>query len=529
MQPVQLVQFLFLGLFGFLGLLGVEAFASGPIVHTQNGDVRGVSQGQVESFKGLPYAAPPVGPLRWMPPQPPADWTGKIRDASYFSAKCPQKRPDDVFIGNEDCLYLNVFRPSNAKALPVMVFIHGGSNVVDSASDTLLEYRVPVYDGSRLAQNENMVVVTLNYRLGTLGFMVHKRLSALTSYKGSGNYAYMDQIQALQWVQSNIAAFGGDPGNVTLVGQSAGAKSVWVLMTSPLSKGLFHRAIVHSGLRESAKDLASAANAGAMVSDNLNCWNDPDELACLRNKSAKEIVNALPSVRGTGFYAAVVDKYVLEHPPILVMHNGNHHHVPILQGNVEEEASMLGEQASMDIKTVDDYKKAVENAVLNGSIPGGSVIHVLGLYPPREYPSPAQAYNAIFADKDFICSSRSVLRELSGNQSEFVGRFFYNHVFSDGPLVKYGASHGFELLFLFDTLSGASFSPTADEVTLVKLFQHKWAEFARTGTAPPSWERYDRDKDNYVILDPTMPEESDHLQPKQGLHTKQCDYWDSQQ
>src|SRR5262245_29612613 len=216
MQPVQLVQILLLSLFG------LNAYASEPIVHTQSGDVRGVSQGHAESFKALPYAASPVGNLRWMPPQEPTNWMG-IRDASNFSPKCPQKRPDDVIVGNEDCLYLNVFRPAGAtETLPVIVFIHGGSNFSGSASLTSPNV-VAVYDGSRLAQNENVVVVTLNYRLGPLGFLVHSQLSATSGYMGSGNYAYMDQIQALKWVQRNIAAFSGDPSNVTLFGHSAGA------------------------------------------------------------------------------------------------------------------------------------------------------------------------------------------------------------------------------------------------------------------------------------------------------------------
>src|ERR1043165_7023044 len=182
MQLVKLIQILVLSLFGF------SACASEPIVRTQSGDVRGVTHGRAESFKGLPFAAPPVGNLRWMPPAEPANWTG-IRDASNFSAKCPQWQEndrEDIFIGSEDCLYLNVFRPAGATgALPVMVFIHGGSNVTGSASLTSPNL-VAIYDGSRLAQNENIVVVTLNYRLGPFGFVVHPKLSAASGYCGVG-------------------------------------------------------------------------------------------------------------------------------------------------------------------------------------------------------------------------------------------------------------------------------------------------------------------------------------------------------
>ncbi len=514
MRSVRLVHFLFSLV---LGLFWVNVHASAAIVYTQNGPVRGVLQGQVESFKALPFAAPPVGKLRWMPPQEPANWTG-IRDASHFSSKCPQERPDGVFIGIEDCLYLNVFKPSGASALPVIVFVHGGSLISGSASLTSPNM-VAVYDGSRLAENANVVVVTLNYRLGPLGFISHPKLSAASGYGGSGNYAYLDQIQALKWVQGNIAAFGGDPNNVTLFGHSAGATSVWVQMSSPLSKGLFHRAIVHSGVKEGAKPLNLAEQKGSELSAKLNCSDAAGdlELACMRDKSAKEIVEIMPDVAGSGYYGAVVDGSVLTDSPIAIMGRGQHHHVPIIQGNAEEEMSVIGEAASKDIKTKEDYFRAISAEVSNI---GASAVELLRLYPISKYRSPRQAYNAIEADRQYICPSRRILRAISAHQTEFVGRFFYTHVYSDGPTVKYGASHGFDLLFVFDKLSGEEFSPTADEAALVKTFQDTWSIFARTGTPPASWKRYDGQVDNYVTFDTPMSE-GDHL------HEQLCNYWDT--
>jgi para-nitrobenzyl esterase len=506
---------------------------SEPVVHTQYGDVRGVVEGEVESFKNLPFARPPTGKLRWMPPQEPDSWTG-IRDASHFSAKCPQKRQtDQIFVGNEDCLYLNVFKPSGATGLPVIVFIHGGSQIWGSASQTLLN-PVAVYDGSRLAQNANVVVVTLNYRLGPLGYIGHSELSRTSGYGASGNYAYMDQIQALKWVKRNIAAFGGDPNNVTLSGHSAGGTSVWILMTSPLSKGLFHRAIVYSGVREPRIPFSSAEEQGKKLARTLKCAkrNASDELACMRGKSAKEIIDAMPSVPGSEAYNAVVDKHVLFDSPIATMRRGEHHHVPILQGNVEDERSLLGLNAAKDIKNQRTYKIAVKEAVKKGIFPGVSVEELLKRYPASDYPSfPqawnsfAQAYHQIFTDAIYLGSSREVLRALSANQTEFVGRFFYTHTYSDGPLVAYGASHTFELPFIFDTLSGFGVSPTADEAALVKTFQNTWSHFARTGTAPPWWEKYDAKRDNYVIFDTPMSE-GDLPQTKDHLRAKQCDFWD---
>ncbi len=179
---------------------------------------------------------------------------------------------------------------------------------------------------------------------------------------------------------------------------------------------------------------------------------------------------------------------------------------------------VLGEEASKNIKTQEDYVKAVSAAVPN--IPGASAVDLLRLYPISEYRSPRQTYNAIFADKDYVCPARRVLTALSAQQTEFVGRFFYTHVYTDGPYVKYGASHGFELFFIFDTLSGVQFSPTADEAALVKTFQDTWSSFARKGTPPVFWKRYDHEKDNYVIFDNAMLER-DHLR------AKHCDYWDT--
>jgi para-nitrobenzyl esterase len=191
--------------------IGTKTFAAGgPVAHTQNGDVEGVDQEAVESFKGLPFAAPPLGDLRWKPPQDSANWNG---DGSKFSSPCPQQTNDGEFIGSEDCLYLNVFRPKGAQGLPVMMFIHGGHNEQDSAGPLTPGDKAPS-DGSDLAQNGNVVVVTTNYRLGALGFIAHPKLSNESGYHGSGNYGYMDQIQALKWVSRNIAAFGGNPNNI---------------------------------------------------------------------------------------------------------------------------------------------------------------------------------------------------------------------------------------------------------------------------------------------------------------------------
>jgi para-nitrobenzyl esterase len=532
-----------------LGLGGTKAFADGPVVHSQNGDVLGVLQGSVESFKALPFAAPPTGDLRWKPPQDPANWLG-VLDGSKFSLPCTQVQKDPVtgsisVIGSEDCLYLNVFRSQGAQGLPVIVFIHGGHNVKDSAAVTL--NGVAAYDGSELAQNGNVVVVTINYRLAALGFIAHRLLSDESGHHASGNYGYMDQIQALKWVSRNIRAFGGDPNNVTLFGQSSGGGGVLVLMVSPQSQGLFHRAIIHSG-QFRTNDLPTAEGAGDSLPQQLNCQGAADVLQCMRNSSASDVVLAMPSghpgggsVTGPTHFLPVVEGpmgQILPKSPLEIIRSGQHHHVPVLIGNVEEETSWIYEADSCvrdgaapsrscgpgehNINTEPDYVNKVTM-----DYGATAATQLLNRYPSIQYPSPRdgynvpsprQAYNATSADHWFVCPAQRVVQALSVSQSEFVGRFFYTHVLS-GPLgVRYGATHGFDLFFVFGTFGFYQLTPTLDEVTLKNKFQKTWTDFARSGSPGNFWDRYDPARDNYAIFNTAMSSGTQ-------LRTTQCDFW----
>jgi para-nitrobenzyl esterase len=524
------MRFLLLLILGSVGIIpgsaGIKALADAPVVHTQNGDVLGVLQGSVESFKALPYAAPPVGDLRWKAPQDPANWLG-VRDGSKFSSACTQKKDVSV-IGSEDCLYLNVFRPRGAHGLPVIVFVHGGHNAIDSAG--VMQNGVAGYDGAEFAQNGNVVVVTINYRLGPLGFIAHPELSKESGYAGSGNYGYMDQIRALKWVRSNIAAFGGEPNNVTLFGHSSGGGGVMVLMASPLGRGLFHRAIIHSG-QLTIQDLKTAEAEGVSLSQKLKCRNEPDELACMRGKSATEIVVEMPgghdnveqpSVRGPSHFLPIVDGRVLPDSPLAIIGRGEHLHVPILIGNAKEETSWIYGDESKDIQTAQDYMNAVNKNY------GALAPKLLGLYPSSDYQSPRQAYDAISADHWFVCPAQRLTQAVSVSQSEFVGRFLYTHVPS-GPVIPptsttlgspayYGASHGFDLLFVFGTFGYFQLTPTLDELNLKEKVQKAWANFARSGSPGDFWKRYDATQDNYAIIN--MP-----IKSGAQLDTNQCDFW----
>src|SRR5271169_5160662 len=259
----------------------VAAGASGPVAGTANGAVRGLANGAVDEFLGIPYAAPPVGALRWQPPQPAASWSG-VRDATQFGPHCPQVAgPFGQGSTSENCLFLNVFTPSGGGDHPVMVWIHGGALVSGESND---------YDPTQLVA-DGVTVVTLNYRLGALGFLAHPALADANGQ--SGDYGLMDQQAALRWVQRNIAGFGGNPHNVTIFGESAGGLSTLSQVASPQARGLFERAIVESGSYNLTQaSLASAESAGEAFATNAGCASQTasQTAACLRSLPVSAIL-----------------------------------------------------------------------------------------------------------------------------------------------------------------------------------------------------------------------------------------------
>ena len=275
-------------LFVALGLV-MPAAADTAVVSSPAGKLQGTADGKLQVFKGIPYALPPTGEMRWKPPLPMPKWKG-TRDATQFGAACiqPKGKPDSIYFWNlpktsEDCLYLNVWAPANARKAPVFVWIHGGALSGGSGSE-------PMYDGAKLAER-GIVVVTINYRLGLLGFLVHPGLSAESRRNISGNYGLLDQIQALEWVKRNIAAFGGDPANVTIAGESAGGLSVMYLMAAPSARGLFHKAIMQSAYMISAPELRTATHGG-FAGEAVGLWLaeklGAGDLAGLRSMDAAE-------------------------------------------------------------------------------------------------------------------------------------------------------------------------------------------------------------------------------------------------
>jgi para-nitrobenzyl esterase len=448
-----------------------------PIVRTDDGFVRGMAAGTVDEFLGLPYAAPPTGNLRWRPPAPPAAWRG-IRDATQFGPSCPQvldrtqnpELPPGAI--SEDCLYLNVYAPppsmNDQGGRPVLVWIHGGGLVQDGARN---------YDGTKLAA-DGVVVVTINYRLGALGFLAHP---ALASRPGgaAGNYGLMDQQAALRWVQRNIAHFGGDPGNVTIAGQSAGGLSVLAQMVSPGARGLFQRAIVQSGaFALNQRPLATAEAAGEAFATAVGC---PDQsAACLRNASVSDLVNDF-GVEIPG----VVDGSVLTQPIGTALATGQFARVPIINGITHDEELLFVAGLGLTVSQGTDIMLA---APLDGSSATyqADIAQALGVsdtraaaiaaeYPLSAYPNAVVAFTFLVSDASFACPALQVDRLTAARG---VPTYAYQFNDDNAPLFKLGlATHGSELSYLF----GSPATLTADQQALAASMRTDWARFARTG------------------------------------------------
>lgn len=324
-------------------------------IRTQSGPVRGMGT-DVRVFKGIPYAAPPTGERRWRPPHAPEPWTD-VREATQFGPRCPQTAPARARLpggpASEDCLTLNVWTPakSSSDRLPVMVWIHGGGFRAGLVA-------LPRLDGTNLARR-GVVVVSFNYRLGALGFLAHPALSRESEHQVSGNYGLLDQITALRWVRANIAAFGGNPENVTLFGSSAGASSQGFLMVSPLSRGLFHRAIAQSlgSMAAGPKPRLRAPNYGFAAAEAHGLSVAPD-IATLRALSADEVLARLPSGSETSspIYVPIVDGYVVPDDPAVLMGGNRQSKVPLLTGyNADEGLFFVSDLP----KTLDEYRKFV--------------------------------------------------------------------------------------------------------------------------------------------------------------------------
>ena len=468
------------------------AVAADPVIDAPAGAVRGTVEGDLHVFRGIPFAQPPVGALRWRPPVPLARWKG-VREASQFGAACyqPPPRLSNIYVGkpipmSEDCLTLNIWAPASARKAPVFFWIYGGALQSGASRD-------PIYDGRRLA-DRGIVVVSINYRLGVLGWLAHPELSKESPDGISGNYGLLDQIRGLTWVKENIAAFGGDPANVTIAGESAGALSVMYLMTSPLARGLFHKAIAESAYMISTPSLKSAVY-GAPSAEQAGVWlmhqlKQPD-LARMRAMDAQEITSAAVTI-GYAPWGAI-DGHVLPDQLVNVFDQGRQALVPIMAGFNSGEIRSLTSLAPPVPASATVYESTIRERY------GNLAEAFLKLYPSTNL------QESIFATtRDALygwTAERLVRKQTSLGVPAYL--YLWDHGYPAADEAGLHAFHASELPYVFDTFDGTpplwpKNPDTPDEHALATAVGDYWTSFARTGRpqakGAPDWPAYSAEK-----------------------------------
>jgi len=465
--------------------------SSDMLVNAPAGAVRGTTDGSVRVFRGIPYAQPPVGPMRWKAPLPLAPWTG-VRDATEFGAACYQLPPrlSNIYAGrpmplSEDCLTLNVWTPPDARNAPVFFWIYGGSLQSGASRD-------PMYDGKRLAER-GVVVVSINYRVGVLGWLAHPELSKESSQDISGNYGLLDQIRALEWVKENIGAFGGDAANVTIAGESAGALSVMYLLTSPLARGLFAKGIAESAymistpaLKTSVHGAPSAEQAGINLMKQLKAA----DLAAMRAIPGDQITAAAAGF-GYGPWGAV-DGKVLPDQLVNVFDQGKQARVPLLAGFNSGEIRSLTVLAPPVPASAAAYESAIRARY------GDLADAFLKLYPSDNLKE------SIFATtRDALygwTAERLVRKQAALGVPSYL--YLWDHAYPAAEAAGLHAFHASELPYVFDTFDGTpplwpKNAHTPEEDALARAMGDYWTSFARTGrptaTSAPAWPAYATD------------------------------------
>ncbi|MEK6406087.1 MAG: carboxylesterase family protein [Acidobacteriota bacterium] len=485
----------------FAFALAVSGLASVPndTIKVDGGLVSGTAADGVRSFKGIPFAAPPVGELRWKAPRPVVTWTG-VRQCDAFGPQCPQAPYPSTSMyysppqkQSEDCLYLNVWtaaKPSDKR--PVMVWIHGGALTRGSGANR-------VYDGTALAK-KGVVLVTINYRVGPLGYLAHPELTAESPQHSSGNYGVLDQIAALKWVQKNIAAFGGDPNRVTIFGESAGSWSVNVLVASPLARGLFHRAIGESGgsfgpgtyLKEDRNALPSAEKVGAAFAKAAGA----DSIKALRALPAEKIIDVFNNdPEGKKFRTQPnVDGWVLPDEIRNIFAKGKQNDVPVIVGSNANEMTTLTVPASVP-KTIEDYRKRVDPQYRD------MIKEFDALYPVKSEEDIAGAYLGSMRDTAFTLPMRTWARMTSTGRSKAY-LYFFTRV-PPNPNSKYlGAYHASEIAYVFNNLNRQNAALQDIDFKLADVMSNYWVNFATTGDPNgkglPRWAPYSEDTEPYL-------------------------------
>ena len=492
--------------------------ATGTPVGVTGGQIAGAaseSNANIITFKGIPYAAPPIGDFRWKPPEPVVAWDG-VRDSTEPGAICAQNGPPEN--QSEDCLFLNVWAPAQSpEPRPVMVWIHGGGYTSGSGSGD-------IYDGTHLA-SEGVVLVTINYRLNVFGYLAHPALSSESPHGASGNYGLLDAVAALEWVRDNIATFGGDPNRVTIFGESAGAGTVMSLMVVPQSEGLFHRAISQSNfipgwdrpLADQARGADPAEAQGLRVAEGLGAeGTGADALAIMRAASAAELREASSTGRGGLFaegantWAPNVDGYVIPDDPVALYLNGQQHDVPLIAGMNGNEGSLFS--GGLGVENASDFEAQVRT--LYGSLADRALAHY-GVESDDDAPAGADhlAHDFLFAGpvRTHVSSHAQV------NSPAWL--YHFTHVPPTPGGQRMGSHHAAEITYVFGNLGPfgpggsaterllAGFSATgygeADQQLSDSMVAY-WVQFATTGDPNredlPEWAPFDPDTDLHLEL-----------------------------
>jgi para-nitrobenzyl esterase len=445
---------------------------AGPVVMTRSGALRGVPLGGAQAFLGIPFAKPPLKQLRFRAPRPPARWRG-VRDATDLPPACLQFQPTGVREGqavSEDCLYLDLYRPRGARVrqkLPVLVWFHGGGWTQGTGV---------IYGGQTMAQLTHTIVISINYRLGALGWLALPQLDAEQPRTRSGNYATLDQVQALKWVRANVARFGGDPRNVSIAGQSAGASAVCTMLASPLARGLFARAIVESiGCNLGPKSVQAAQQTSRDYAAAAGCADAATMVSCLRSAWAPNLIAAEQKVL---VRAPAYGTPVLPALPGDAIAAGRWNKVPVLIGNVRWEGKLfVNDRPNL---TADQYVAEIR------SMFGPHADAVLARYPVSAYPKPFYALAAVMTDGGIgiACGVDSTANLLASRTPVY--RYEFNDPTSptlygfQPPGVDMSNAHSAELAYLFDFTLG--YRPlTARETALSRQMMRYWAAFARSG------------------------------------------------
>jgi len=496
-----------------------------PIAFTFDGPVRGtVTAAGIREFLGIPYGAPPVGDLRWRPPVPHAPWFHTL-EATQFANHCPQlASPFGIASATEDCLFLNVFTPDpgdSHQLRPVMVWIHGGALVTGESND---------YDPTVLVQ-DGVIVVTINYRLGALGFLAHPAFAAEKTDpdhdhdidpNSAGDYGLMDQQLALRWVRDNIVFFGGDPLNVTIFGESAGGLSVFSQLASPPAAHLFHKAIIESGAYAlTTQTLATAESAGTAFATATGCSSQT--AACLR---ALPVSTILTNENPAG-YTPNIDGEFLPLSLGTALATGQFHHVPVIQGgNHDEWRLFTALDFDLTIGPIGNNEAAYEAAL--ATLVGPAAPIVAAQYPLASFPSADLAFAAAGTDAAFACPALSA--DLS--MSQFVPLSTYEFNDENAPedflppvSFPYGAAHASEIQYLFNLPITVPRPPlNAQQLQLSSTMQHYWTNFAKFGTpnssGVPAWLNFNPAVGNFQSLIPPSP-----MQETNFATAHNCAFW----